>query len=72
MRGLGADVGGGAAGDAHKLIERRGEDVMRMPARSPHLAVLAEVDVDERPDRRRVADRSDAACGLCNPSRGGL
>lgn len=65
-------LGRSPAGDADELIEGRREEVVRMATRRPHLVVMPEIDVDDRPDRRRVAKGSDAARGSCNPSRGAL
>ena len=39
---------------------------MRVTACGPHLVLLAEVDVDECADGRRVAEWRNAACGFCN------
>jgi hypothetical protein len=58
----GADVGGGASGDAHRLVEGRREDVVRVTARGPHLIEVAQVDVHDRAQGSGVADRGDAAC----------
>ena len=43
---------------------------MRVAARGPHLIELREVQVDDRAQWTRVADRRDAARGLCNPLAG--
>ncbi len=64
----GPHVGGSAAGNAHQLVERRGEDVVRVAAGRPHLVELSEIKVDERAQGSGVADRCDAAYGFCNPS----
>lgn len=67
LPGLGADVGGGATGDAYELVEGRREHAVRVAARCPDLVVLTEIDVDNRADRCGVTDRRDAPSGLCNP-----
>ena len=53
MSGLRPHVGGGAAGDAHELVERRGEDVMRVAAGRPDLVEVGEIDVNDGADGRR-------------------
>jgi len=66
----GPHVGGGAAGDAHELIEGRREDVVRVTSRGPYLVELREIDVDDRAQGSGMADRCDAPRGLCNPLAG--
>ena len=65
-RWLGPDVGGGAASDAHELIERRREDVVRMACSGPHFVVLQQVGVDEHAQLRRVTERWNATIGFGN------
>ena len=69
----GSDVSGRAAGDAHELVERRREDVVRVAPGRPHLVELREVRVDDGAQGSGVANRGNAASGLCNPwlRRGG-
>ena len=50
-----------AAGDLHQLGERRREDRVRDAAGGPDLVVLLQGPVDQRAQRRRVADRRDPA-----------
>src|SRR5579872_3783180 len=61
------DVGDGAAGDAHELVERGREHRVRVAARRPYHVVLAQPGVDQRADWRRMTDRRDAADGLPGP-----
>ena len=61
------DVGRRAAGDAHKLVEGRREDVVRVAPGGPHLVELREVSVDDGAQGSGVANRRDAAGRLCTP-----
>ena len=62
------DVSRCPAGDAHQLVERGREDVVRVPAGGPDLVEVAQVDIDDRAQGSGVADRCYAAYGFCNPS----
>ena len=68
VRRSGPDVGGGAAGDAHELVEGRRKDVVRVASRRPDFVEVAQIDVDDRAQRSGVADRCNVASGFCNPS----
>ena len=68
-RWLGPDVGEGAASDAHELIERRREDVVRMACSGPHFVVLQQVGVDEHAQLSAVTKGRHAPCGFCNSSQ---
>ena len=65
------DVGRRAAGDAHQLVEGRREDVVRVAPGGPDLVELPEVEVHDRAQGSRMAERRHAAGIFCNPRRAG-
>src|SRR3954462_4336069 len=52
-----ADLGGGPAGQPQQLLVAGGEDRVRVSGGGPDPVVPGQLDVDQRADRLRVADR---------------